>query len=166
MAPLLKIAREHPTLVVVLLCGALLATILALVASTRSSNLTTVTGITREVDEGLDDILDRLPTDAVVSSTRTESRESCPDGTHGAQVTVERRFALDPAFDAPSWTTATREAYAAEDGWTASLKTLSSRDHVRLTLVGRPLIIYRLSTGSPERPDELIARATSRCSTE
>jgi hypothetical protein len=163
---MLKIMRDHPTLVTVMLCGALLATILTLVASTRTGNPTTVAGITREVDAGLEDIVNRLPAGAVGSSTRTEARESCPDGTHGAQVTVERRFALEPAFDAPSWIAGTRKAYAAKDGWTASVKTLSSRDHMRLTLVGRPLIIYRVSTGSPDRPDELIARATSRCSIE
>jgi hypothetical protein len=164
MAPSLKIVRDHPTLAAVILCGALLATVLVIAGGTRSGNPTTVAGVTREVDAGMDDILNRLPARAVVSSTRTQSRENCPDGTDGAQVTVERRFTLDPDFDAPSWLTVIRKAYAAKDGWTSTVKTLGTRDHVRVTLVGRPLIIYRLTSGSPDAPAELIVRATSRCS--
>jgi hypothetical protein len=57
----------------VVLCGALLAALLTIVA-VRSSSNPTIAGVTREVDAGVDDIVNRLPAGAVVSSTRDEVR--------------------------------------------------------------------------------------------
>ena len=139
----------------------LLLVIWLISANIRTDRPVTLKGVSAEVVAGVNQFQETLPKPAVVDVVDQKSVEACPDGSGGKQVAISRTITTTAAFDRLGWLSDLGAKYEGE-GWHSSTQTLGSRDHVSLKLVGKSLIIYRITATDGEAP-QVIIRSTSRC---
>jgi hypothetical protein len=140
----------------------LLLVIWLISANIRTDRPVTLDGVSAEVMAGVSEFQDELPKSAVMGVVDQKDVEACPDGSGGQQVVISRTITTAPAFDRLQWLSDLGAKYQ-KKGWHSTTQTLGSRDHVSLKLVGKPLIIYRITSTEGENP-QLVIRSTSRCS--
>jgi len=164
MATVFRRLASRPTLSFAVACAVLLLVVVVVILSIRTDKPVTLAGVTDEVNAGLDLIEDELPSDATVVSASTSRTEACPDGSAGSLVYIDRTITLAPEFDGSAWAAELAREYNDKEGWSSTVKTLDARDHLRVTLVNRTLLVYTLTTGSEDAPARLTLRSGSRCS--
>jgi hypothetical protein len=162
-----------PTLVVSVLCLGLLLGVWLITQFVHTDRPTTLDGVSQEVFSGIDALQASMPESARPESASTESASTstsdetvvvaCPDGRGGKQVDVTRTITVAPDFDRLAWMTDLSDRYR-EKGWNVGMRTLSSRDHVEVKLVGPPLLIYRVLTTDESGEALVVIRSSSRCS--
>lgn len=140
----------------------LLLVIWLISANIRTDRPLTLDGVSTEVMAGVTEFQEALPKSVVVGVVDQKDVEACPDGTGGKQVVISRTITTAPTFDRLQWLSDLGTKYE-KKGWHSSTQTLGSRDHASLKLVGKPLIIYRITSTDGETP-QLVIRSTSRCS--
>ena len=157
--------RARPTVVLAIVCVALLAAIVAaaLIVSSSVRSLS-VDDVTTEVTTGMDDLQEQLPASAVVSADETTRNDPCPDGGPGRLISVERTIVTADGFDLTGWLRETSAEYSAKEGWSATLKPVGSTRFMTLTLANRALMLFTLRAGTEAHPQDLLMSATSRCS--
>ena len=100
----MRVLRKHPTVVLAVACVVLLVGIVATgLALSSSVNSLTVDDVTTQVTDGMDELQNQLPQDAVVSAADTIRTEPCPDGGEGTLVAVERSIVTAQGFDLTGW---------------------------------------------------------------
>lgn len=158
--------RRRPTLILAIVCIALLGAIAAtgLIVSSSATSYS-VSDVTTEVTTGLDELQEQLPVSAGASTSEVTNTEPCPDGGAGRLVSVERTIVTADDFDLVAWTRDLSVKYNSTEGWSATLEPVRSTRFLTLTLANRALMLFTLRAGTVTQPQTLVMSATSRCST-
>jgi hypothetical protein len=157
--------RPRPTLILAIVCIALLGGIVAtglIVSSSATSH--SVSDVTTEVTTGMNDLQEQLPVSAGASTSEVMRTEPCPDGGAGLLVSVERTIVTADGFDLVGWTRDLSATYNSTEGWSANLEPVRSTRYLTLTLANRALMLFTLRAGTVTQPQTLVMSATSRCS--
>jgi hypothetical protein len=144
-------------------CAVLLAVGWYIATNMRGSEPTTLDGVSNEVLTGIDDIQSSLPTSAIVSSSNKTNVSACPDGGEGRQFAIVRRITMAEDFDEAGWIGDLVERYQARDRWQATMRKLDRVDKLDVTIVGPPLIIYRVTNNSASQVPQVLISSESRC---
>jgi hypothetical protein len=155
--------KVSPTIALTIACSALLAVVVIVSQNIQTDRPTTLDGVTAEVLVDVDSISATLPAGIVTSSVSDSAVSACPDGRGGQQTAVSRTLTVKPDFEAAVWTADVTKRYE-DKGWEVRLRTLGSRDHLELKLVGQRLLFYRVTITVQEGIPQVIIRSTSRCS--
>ncbi|MGO4689346.1 hypothetical protein [Glaciibacter sp. 2TAF33] len=155
--------RISPTIVLSTSLVALLLAVVIISLNIRTDRPTTLDGVTAEVIVDVDSISATLPAGVVTGSVDDSTVSDCPDGGGGQQVAVSRTMNVTADFESAAWIARVTRQYE-DKGWDVRLRTLGSRDHVELRLVGQRLLIYRVITTGQEGTRQVIVRSDSRCS--
>jgi hypothetical protein len=155
--------KINPTIALTTLCLALLLVVVIVSQNIQTDRPTTLDGVTAEVIVDVDSISATLPAGVVTSSVDDSAVSDCPDGSGGQQIAVSRTMTVASDFEPTAWIARVTKRYE-DKGWDVRLRTLGSRDHVELKLVGQRLLIYRVTATVKEGMPQVIIRSTSRCS--
>jgi hypothetical protein len=151
------------TLIFAVACAMLLAVGWYIATNMRSGEPTTLDGVSREVLAGIDDIQSSLPASAIVSSSDQTDVSACPDGGGGRQFTIDRTITVAEDFDETRWMGTLVARYQARDRWNVTLQKVGRVDKLDITIVGPPLIIYRVTNNSTSRGPQVLISSESRC---
>jgi hypothetical protein len=155
--------KVSPTIALTTSFVVLLLAVVVISQNIETDRPTTIDGVTAEVIVDVDSISATLPAGVVTNSVDGSIVSECPDGHGGRQVAVSRTMTVGPEFESTAWITRVTKRYEG-NGWNVSLRTLGSRDHVQLKLVGQRLLIYRVTLTNQDGVGEVTIRSTSRCS--
>jgi hypothetical protein len=155
--------KVSPTIALTTSFVVLLLAVVVISQNIETDRPTTIDGVTAEVIVDVDSISATLPAGVVTSSLDDSTVSECPDGRGGRQVAVSRTITVEPEFESTAWTTRVTKRYEGE-GWNVTLRTLGSRDHIELKLVGQRLLIYRVTLTNQDGVPQVTIRSTSRCS--
>jgi hypothetical protein len=151
------------TLIFAVVCAVLLAVGWYIAANMRGTEPTTLDGVSKEVLTGIDDIQSSLPASAIVSNSDKTDVSACPDGGEGRQFTLVRRITVAEDFDEKGWMGDLVARYQARDRWNATLQKVDPVDRLDVTIVGPPLIIYRVTNNSALPGPQVLISSESRC---
>ena len=151
------------TFIFAVACAGLLTVGWYIATNMRGNEPTTLDGVSREVLTGVDDIQSSLPASAIVLSADETDVSACPDGGDGQQFAVVRRITVAEDFDETGWMSDLVDRYQARYRWNATLQKLDHVDKIEITIVGPPLIIYRVTNNSASQGPQVLIRSESRC---
>ncbi len=157
-----KFWKVGPTIVLAVSVSVILLVVVIISLNMRTDRPTTRAGVIEEVLVDVDSIAATLPAGAVVSTSDASAGSACPDGSGGEEVAVSRTMTVGPDFDRYAWVDSVARHFDGL-GWSVTEKTLDNRDHIALKLVGRQLLIYRVTVTDETGVPQVIIRSTTRC---
>jgi hypothetical protein len=111
---------------------------------------------------------DRVEHSLAPGSIRERSEEvaevPCPLEDSGGQAKVRRTLHIDPDVDRVAWVARLDEVFPEADGWVVRVRTLDSRENLRVRVVGQDLTIIDITALASDGEARITLRSTSECS--
>lgn len=116
----------------------------------------------------IESYFDRVEHSLAAGSIRERSEEivegPCPLEDLGDQATVRRTLRLDPDVDRVAWVARLDEVFPDDDGWVVRVRTLDSRENLRVRIVGQDLAIINITALASDGDARITLTSTSECS--
>ncbi|MFD4420352.1 hypothetical protein ACFWN7_02475 [Agromyces sp. NPDC058484] len=108
------------------------------IAATVEEATTVVTGYYDRVEE-------TIPANAMLGTSQEIVQEPCPLEDRGDRATVRCVINLEPTMDRVAWAASLSKEFPEADSWVVRVRTLDSRENLRIRIVGKTMIILNIT---------------------